>query len=135
MSEKKVFNLVHAEARRRALQYVAEAPEGYSVTVKAPARNLDQNSLLWVYLTAFSEQLLWPVNGAMVKLSPEEWKDVLSAAFANETQRIAMGLNGGMVILGLRTSQMSRRRFAEFVTFIQSVAADRGVELGEEATA
>ena len=135
MSEKKVFNLVHAEARRRALQYVADAPEGFSVTVKPPARNLDQNSLLWVYLTAFSEQLLWPVNGAMVTLEPEEWKDVLTAAFRNETQRIAMGLNGGMVILGLRTSKMSRRQFAEFVTFIQSVAADRGVVLGEEVAA
>lgn len=129
MSDKRVFFLAHSEARSRAAQFVAQAPDGWRVTVEQPKRNLDQNALLWVYLTAFSEQLLWPVNGSMVKLAPEEWKDVLSAAFKNETQRIAMGINGGMVILGLRTSQMGKRDFAEFIEFIQAVAADRGVAL------
>lgn len=129
MSDKRTFYLAHAEARRRAVEFVANAPDGWRITAQEPPRNLDQNALLWVYLTAFSAQLLWPVNGAMVTLTPEEWKDVLSAAFRNETQRIAMGLNGGMVILGLRTSRMSKRQFAEFIEFIQSVAADRGVVL------
>lgn len=131
MSEKRTFRLVHAEARRRAAQCVAEAPDGYVVTVAEPTRNLDQNALLWVLLTAFSEQLKWPVNGETVKLSPDEWKDILTGAFGQDT-RIAKGLNGGMVILGTRTSQMGKRRFAEFIEFIQSVAVDRGVRLADE---
>ena len=126
------FILAHHEARRRAVAAVAEAPEGYAVTIKAPTRNLEQNALLWVLLTAFAEQLVWPVNGAMVRLSPEEWKDVLTAAYRNEGQRIAAGLNGGMVMLGMRTSQLSKRQFAEFLEFVQSVAADRGVTLEPE---
>lgn len=134
MSDKKLFVLAHQESRRRCAEYIACAPDGHVVTVKEPTRNLEQNALLWVLLAAFSEQLKWPVNGAMVKLEPDEWKDVLSAAFRQETQRIAMGLNGGMVILGMRTSTMGKRQFAEFIEFVQSVAADRGVEL-EEATA
>ncbi len=126
------FILAHHEARRRAVAAVAEAPDSYAVTIKAPTRNLEQNALLWVLLTAFSEQLKWPVNGAMARLSPEEWKDILTAAFRNESQRIAAGLNGGMVMLGMRTSQLSKSQFAEFIEFVQSVAADRGVTLEPE---
>ena len=133
MSDKALFILAHAEARRRAVACVAAAPDGFSVRVEPPKRNLDQNALLWVYLTAFAEQLLWPVNGAMVRLSADEWKDILTAAYRNESQRIAQGLNGGMVILGMRTSRMDKPQFAEFIEFVQSVAADRGVALEREA--
>lgn len=129
---KRVFGLVHLEARKRAAQCVAEAPDGYVCEVREPSRNSAQNALLWVWLTAFSEQLVWPVNGAMVRLEPEEWKDILSAAYRQESQRIAQGLNGGMVMLGMRTSKMGKREFAEFIEFVQSVAADRGVMLETE---
>lgn len=136
MTDRRVFFLVHPEARRNALRYVAEAPEGWRVTVQPPGRSLDANALLWVYLTAFSEQLQWPVNGRMEKLTPEEWKHVLSAAFHQETARLAMDLNGGVVMLGMRTSKLSKQRFAELIEFIQAVAADRGVNLNmEEETA
>jgi hypothetical protein len=113
---------------------VADAPAGYVIRVEEPRRNLDQNALMWVLLEAFSRQLLWPVNGTMSCLTAEEWKDVLSAAFRRESLRVAMGLDGGIVMLGTRTSKMGKRQFAEFVEFIQSVAADRGVQL-DEATA
>lgn len=127
------FVLAHDLARRRAVAAVAEAPTGYEVTVKEPTRNSEQNALLWVYLTAFSEQIVWPVNGAMTKMSPEEWKDVLSGAFRRYNPRIAQGLDGGVVMLGLRTSKMGKREFADFIDFIGSVAADRGVELEHQA--
>lgn len=125
----KIFGLVHAEARRRAVECVRQAPDGFVVVVREPTRNLEQNARLWAYLTAFSEQLLWPVNGERCRLTPEEWKSLLSAAFFNETQRIALGLNGGMVILGLRTSKMGKRQFSEFIEFIQATAIERGVIL------
>ncbi len=128
---KKTFCLVHQQARMRAAQAVAEAPEGYVVTLSEPTRSLEQNSLLWLYLSAFAAQLEWPVNGRMQKLDAESWKDILSAAFQKETARLAHGLDGGVVMLGMRTSQMGKRQFAEFITFIQAVAADRGVVLDE----
>ena len=129
---KRVFGLVHHEARRRAMQCVADAPDGFVVEVKEPTRNNDQNALLWVWLTAFSEQLEWPVNGRMTKLTPEEWKDIVSAAYKRESQRVAMGIDGGMVMLGMRTSKLSKREFAELIEFMQAVAADRGVVLETE---
>jgi len=131
VSEKQLFVLAHAEARRRAVAAVTNAPDGWRIKVEPPARNLEQNALLWVLLTAFSEQLQWPVNGQMTHLSPEDWKDLLTAAYKRETQRVAMGIDGGMVMLGMRTSRMTKPQFAELIEFIQAVAADRGVELGE----
>lgn len=126
-----LYILAHPQARRRAMAAVADAPEGYVIRVEEPRRNSDQNALMWVLLQAFADQLQWPVNGAMTTLTAEDWKHILSAAFKRETARVAMGLDGGMVMLGMRTSKMGKREFAEFIEFIQSVAADRGVELDE----
>ncbi len=120
-----IFRLAHAEARQRARDAIAQAPENYVVTIKPPTRSLDQNAALWALLTEFSERLEWPVNGAMVRMTPEEWKDVLSAAFRQETARLAMGLTGGVVMLGSRTSKMDKRTFSEFLDFAQAVAAER----------
>ncbi len=122
-----IFRLAHAEARQRARDAIAQAPDGYVVTIKPPTRSLEQNAALWALLTEFSERLEWPVNGAMVRMTPEEWKDVLTAAFRQETARLAMGLTGGVVMLGSRTSKMDKRTFSEFLDFAQAVAAERMV--------
>jgi len=125
----RTFILSHDIARQRAIEAVQAAPAGQVVQIKDPTRNLEQNSLLWVYLSEFSKQLKWPVNGDMCVLEPEEWKDILSAAFKQETTRLAAGINGGVVMLGKRTSKFSKKEFAEFIEFILAVAADRGVKL------
>ena len=114
----------------RFIQYEAEA--GHVVTVAEPSRNLDQNSAQWPILQSFSEQLQWPVNGAMGTMQPEEWKDVLTAAFRRETVRVAMGLDGGMVMLGQRTSKFSKREFSDWLEFLNATAAIRGVNLATE---
>jgi NinB protein len=126
-----IFQLSHAQARQRATEAVQKAPDGYVVKITEPTRNLEQNALLWVYLGAFADQLVWPVNGRMVKMLPADWKHVLSAAFRKEQARLAMGLDGGVVMLGSSTSQMGKREFAEFLDFVSSVAADRGVMLDD----
>ena len=127
------YILAHDTARRRAVEAVANAPAGYVVTVKEPGRSLDQNAALWPLLQEFSSQLLWPVNGRMVKMEPEEWKDVLSAAFRGEQARLAMGLDGGVVMLGLRTSKMGKTQFSEFLDFLHATAADRGINIERAA--
>lgn len=129
VTERKLFVLAHPEARRRAMAAVAEAPDGWRVTVQEPTRSLDQNAAQWPILEAFSQQLTWPVNGAMVRMDPEEWKDVLTAAFKGETTRLAMGLDGGVVMLGQRTSKFSKAQFSDWLEFLNATAAARGVEL------
>lgn len=127
MSDKRVFVLAHPVARANAVHAVQTAPDGYSVTIKESNRTLDQNAAQWPILQAFSEQLQWPVNGQMVRMTDEEWKDVLTAAFHRETARLAMGLDGGVVMLGQRTSQFGKKKFSEWLEFLHSVAAQRGV--------
>lgn len=129
MSDKRVFKLVHGMARSGAVVAVNQAPEGYVVTVSEPTRSLDQNAAMWPILQAFADQLQWPVNGAMVWMTPGEWKDVLSAAFKRETVRVAMGLDGGMVMLGSRTSKFGVRQMSDFIEFLNATAAARDVDL------
>lgn len=131
MSDKRVFKLVHGMARSNAVTGVQQAPEGYVVTIQEPTRSLDQNAAMWPILEAFAQQLTWPVNGEMVRMSSDEWKDVLSAAFKRETVRVAMGLDGGMVMLGSRTSKFSVREMSEFIEFLHATAAARGVVVYE----
>jgi len=125
----KTFVLAHEEARRRAIGAVRDAAPGLVIQIKEPTRNLAQNAAQWPILQAFADQLLWPVNGAMTKLTPEEWKDVLSAAFHGEHVRLAQGLHGGVVMLGMRTSKMSMRDFSAWLEFLHMVAAERGIEV------
>lgn len=129
MAEKHVYKLVHAEARRRAAQDVQNAPDGWCVTVSEPTRSLDQNAAMWPILQAFADQLQWPVNGTMVWMTPDEWKDVLSAAYKRESVRVAMGMDGGMVMLGSRTSKFGVREMSEFLEFLHATAVERGVDV------
>lgn len=130
---RQTFILVHSQARQRASAAVQTAPNGFVTVICEPTRNLDQNAAQWPILQAFSEQLQWPVNGAMVEMTPEEWKDVLTAAFKRETVRLAMGLDGGMVMLGQRTSKFGKREFSDWLEFLHATAAARGVELDRVA--
>jgi hypothetical protein len=123
----KVFYLVHQDVRRRAIQAVQDAPDGFRVTISEPKRTLEQNAAQWPILEAFSEQLEWPVNGQPTRMTPEEWKDVLSAAFENEI-RVAPGIFGGSVMLGQRTSQYQKAKFSEWLDFLDATAAQMGVE-------
>lgn len=126
---KKVYIMAHAQARSLAQEAVKTAPEGYAVTISEPTRNLEQNSAQWPILEAFADQLQWPINGRMEWLQPEEWKDILTCAFKRETVRVAMGLDGGMVMLGSRTSKFSKAQFGEWLEFLNATAADRDVIL------
>ena len=99
------------------------------LTIKLESRSAAQNRLMWPLLHQFSKQLLWPVNGAHALLSKDEWKDVLTAAFYGETVRLAQGLNGGLVMLGLHTRSFSKRRFSEFIEFLYAEAAHRNVNM------
>ena len=128
MSEKRFYRFVHNEARIRAARDCMEAPDGWCCTISEPSRTLEQNSYQWPYLEGFAKQLKWPVNGEMVRLSSDEWKDVLTSAFENEVNpRLAMGFDGGVVMLGRRTGNFGKKKFAEWMEFLFAAAALKGV--------
>ncbi len=123
------FVLSHSEARRRALEAVKTAPEGYSVTVKEPTRSLEANAAMWPILEAIANQCELCVNGLMEKATPEDWKDVLTATYRAE-MRVAV-FKGRMILLGMRTSKMGKKQFSEWLDFLNAMAAEMGVTVYE----
>jgi hypothetical protein len=101
------------------------------VTVGEPKRSHEQNDRMWAMLTDVSEQLEWPIDGKTQRLSPEEWKDVLTAALKRE-QRVAMGIDGGFVILGQRTSKMTKRELSDLMELIAAFGAEQRVVFHEK---
>ena len=129
MSDKRIYRLVHDEARRRARHDVESAPDGWIVTVSEPTRSLDQNALMWPLLEDIARQVEWYGN----RLTADEWKDVLTAALRKE--KVVPGINGGFVVLGQRTSKMGKREFSELVELIYAFGAERGVRFRTDVVA
>jgi hypothetical protein len=132
---KKVFILAHPEARARAAQALRDAPDGFAVAISEPNRSLDQNAAQWPILQAFADQLQWPINGRLQWLQPDDWKNVLTSAFSRQDVRVAMGMDGGMVMLGSRTSTFSKAQFSDWLEFLHATAADRDVVIEQGLTA
>ena len=118
---KKIIKLTGLVAREAACRYIHDAPEGWVVSIQEETRNLEQNALMWPLLDDLSAQVDWYGT----KLTADEWKDVLSAAL--QKQKVVPGIDGGFVVCGQRTSQMSKSRFSELIELVYSFGAERGV--------
>ena len=122
---KRQFILSHRPAREGAKHAIDEAPDGYVVEIKEPTRSLEQNAKLWACLTEISRQVDWYGN----KLTPEEWKDVFTAAL--KRQKVVPGLDGGFVVLGQRTSKMTKSEFSELIELILAFADEHDVSMAD----
>lgn len=107
-------------------EFIRSQGRKLQITVGEPTRSLEQNDRMWAMLTDVSKQVQWPVDGRMQYLSPEDWKHVLSAGLKREN-RVAQGIEGGFVILGQRTSQMSKRELSELMELIQFFGDERSI--------
>lgn len=103
-------------------------------TLLSQARTQLQNNLLWPLLRDVSRQVKWHVNGSLVFLEPEDWKDIFTAALRKH-HRLAEGLDGGFVFLGMRTSKMSKDQMIELIELIYAFGAERGVKWSEDESA
>jgi hypothetical protein len=120
--------IVNKRNRELIHRWLDKAPDGFRVEIADPARTDAQNRLLWPLLTALSTRHEW--HGQT--LSPEDWKDLLSAGLKREL-RIVPNLDGnGFVSLGVRTSTMTKAEFAAFIEFIYAFAAREGISLERE---
>ena len=119
---KQRFVMAHDIARQRAIQAVQSAPADFVVTIEEPKRSNAQNDLMWDLLGDISRQVCW----YGVWLTDEEWKDVLTAGL--KKQKAVPGIDGGFVMVGSRTSKMSKAEFSDLVELIYAFGADRGVK-------
>lgn len=114
------FVLAHREARRRAMQSVADAPDGFVVTVKEPARSGAQNDLLHARLTEIAERRTW----AGKRRSIECWKRLTCAAWMRargESVEFLPALDGhGVDVVFRRTSTLSKSECSELLDWIDA---------------
>lgn len=120
---KKQFKLISDDVKRHVCRQIVAADWGMIVTIAEPTRSLQQNARMWAQLTDVAEQVDWYGN----RLTAEEWKDVFSAAL--KKQRAVPGLDGGFVILGQRTSKMTKREMSDLIELMNAFCAERNVTL------
>lgn len=128
--ERQVFNLVSPLVRRNAAHAIANAPEGYRVEIKPKTRSLAQNDIMWSILTDISRQVDFVVNGYLVRVSPEEVKDILTASLCAEVRQ-ALTEDGKVVLLGQRTSKMTVRQMTDLISFAHAFGTRKDVRWSE----
>lgn len=103
---------------------VTKALDAGSVVIelKREKRSVDQNSLLWAVLTDIADQVIW--HGE--KLSPTDWKHILSAAWKG--QRVLPGIDGSLVVFGQSTSKLNKADFSELIEVIYAFGSEQGVK-------
>ena len=85
-------------------------------------RSLNQNRMMWANLEDIAQQVVW----YGVKLTKDEWKDVLTAAL--KKQKVVPGIEGGFVVIGARTSKMTVPEMTELIELSKAFGTQQGVK-------
>lgn len=119
------------QTRPRAIDDLRRAPDGFFyLPPLEPTATLDQRAKMWAMLGDISKQVKWEVNGYTDYMADVDWKDTLTAGMQNEL-RIAKGLRGGFISLGVRTSEQSKRWMSNFIEFLYAFGAEKDVVWSE----
>lgn len=78
--------------------------------------------MMWANLEDIAQQVVW----YGVKLTKDEWKDVLTAAL--KKQKVVPGIEGGFVVIGARTSTMSVAEMTELIELSTAFGTQQGVK-------
>ena len=100
-----------------------------TVTFSRGKRTNDQNRLLWAVLTDVSNHVIWHEQ----KLTPDEWKQILSAAWKG--QKVLPGVDGSLVVFGQSTSKLNKADFSDLIEVIYAFGAEQGVRWTDESMA
>lgn len=93
-------------------------------------RTLEQNALMWAMLGDIAKVVPWVIDGVSRHIDAEDWKDIFTAALRHE-MRVAQGINGGVVLLGARTSRMTVAQMSDLIELMNAFCAERGILLPE----
>ena len=132
MAEKRVFKLVHAQARRLAVETVQTAPDGYCVTVSEPTRSLDQNAKFHALCSDIARaktQWAWKPRNAV------QWKVLLVSGHAiatKEGSEMVPGIEGEFVNLRESTAAMSKARGSSLIEYSLAFCAMNDVKISAE---
>lgn len=97
------------------------------ITLGREKRSNAMNAKMWPMLEDIAKKVIWFEQ----KHTKEDWKDILSAAWKG--QKLVPGINGGFVALGVRTSNISKPDFSEFIESLYAFGSEHEVEWSEKA--
>ena len=112
---KRVFNLVHAQARAGALQAIKDAPDGHQVTVGPPKRTKEKNARYWGrgVLAQIAEQ----ASAGGTKYSAECWHELFKRQFIGVMEL------PNKDIVSMSSADLNKAKFAEFSQQVEAYAA------------
>ena len=91
-------------------------------------RTQEQNSKLWPMLMDISKQVTWYGK----KYSKDDWKTIITGSYAKRD--FVPNVDGtGFVVLGMSTSKMNRRVFADLILFMEAFGETQGVVWSEKS--
>lgn len=96
------------------------------------SRTAIQNRKMWPQLKDLSDQVLWFGN----KYDSDDWKDLITALVAKtkkQEQRMAPGLDGGVVMFGQRTCKMTIPQMVDIIETIYWFGTQQGVNFSEQS--
>lgn len=117
--------------RERAAKYLAAAPFGSRVEVKAAKRSMPQNDRMWAMLTDVAEQVPW--HG--VRLRPDDYKLIFLDALKRELRTVPNLDGTGFVNLGRSSSDLTKTEMGDLMELISAWGASHGVKFHDQAEA
>jgi len=135
---KRVFILAHETARRRAQEYIWDAPDGYRVEVSEPVKKRIQEEKYHAMIGEIAAQSeyagkRWPAAD-MKRILIDEFADEMRNAGSplHHDSRIIPSENGKRIIqLEIHSSDFYVKEAAQFIEFLNAWGADRGVKFKE----
>lgn len=113
--------------REKLFKWVSRVPLGWMVEFRKDKRTNDQNAKCWAMWSDLSDQVVW--HG--LKLSKENWKDVLTAALKN--QDVVPGIQGGFVALGHSTRAFTKEEMSMLIELTFAFGSEHGVKWTDPA--
>lgn len=97
-------------------------------------RTSNQNRLFWSIMSDLSEQTPVTIDGRKCKATKEDWAAIMTAGL-NKHQRLAEGIDGGIVYLSMRTSKMRVREMQDLIQLAFHFGAERGIKWSDTSLA
>jgi hypothetical protein len=116
--------------RELAKRMIDAAPPDHEVHIRPRKRSLDQNARLHAHLTDIARQMA----GRGKVLTVDQWKVAFLYCFGWEVEWIE-GPGGERIPYGLKTSRLSKRQCADFITYIEAWSAENGITLHDREAA
>lgn len=108
-----------------AVKSLLMAGHRLTLELRQETRSNAQNRRMWAMLGDVARQVNWYGQ----HLDAEDWKHIFSANL--NKQRAVPGIDGGFVVLGTRTSRMSKQEMSELMELMAAFGAQQGVKWSE----